>query len=61
MPAQSFGLRLSAVAEIIRMPKLSYMPLVPPSLLGLANLRGMVLPAISLRRCCIFLTPATDE
>lgn len=46
----SFGVPLAAVSEIIRMPRLSYMPLVPPSLLGLANLRGTVLPAISLRR-----------
>lgn len=57
----SFGLRLSAVAEIIRMPKLSYMPLVPPSLLGLANLRGTVLPAISLRRLLHFPDAAADE
>lgn len=47
---ESFGLMLSAVAEIIRLPHLVHMPLVPPSLLGLANLRGVVLPVISLRR-----------
>ena len=40
---------LSAVAEIIRLPNLVHMPLVPPSLLGLANLRGIVLPVVSLR------------
>ena len=44
-----FGLRLATVAEIIRLPDLAHMPLVPPSLLGLANLRGIVLPVISLR------------
>ena len=37
------------IAEIIRLPDLAHMPLVPPSLLGLANLRGIVLPVISLR------------
>jgi len=47
---ESFGLALSAVAEIIRLPKLVHMPLVPPSLLGLANLRGIVLPVVSLRK-----------
>jgi len=46
---ESFGLTLSAVAEIIRPPNLVHMPLVPPSLLGLANLRGIVLPVVSLR------------
>jgi purine-binding chemotaxis protein CheW len=46
---ESFGLRLASVAEIIRLPHLAHMPLVPPSLLGLANLRGGVLPVISLR------------
>ena len=44
-----FGLRLAAVTEITRLPELARMPLVPRCLLGLANLRGMVLPVISLR------------
>jgi purine-binding chemotaxis protein CheW len=46
----AFAFRLSEVAEIIRAPVLTRMPLVPPSLLGLANLRGVVLPVVSLRR-----------
>lgn len=46
---ESFGLRLATVAEIIRLPDLAHMPLVPPSLHGLANLRGIVLPVVSLR------------
>jgi purine-binding chemotaxis protein CheW len=45
----SFALRLVSVAEIIRLLDLAHMPLVPPSLLGLANLRGVVLPVVSLR------------
>lgn len=49
LAGESFGLTLSAVAEVIRLPKLVQMPLVPPSLLGLANLRGTVLPVVSLR------------
>ena len=44
---ESFGLRLGAVAEIIRLPELAHMPLVPASLRGLANLRGTVLPVVS--------------
>ena len=49
LAGESFALRLASIAEIIRLPVLAHMPLVPPSLLGLANLRGIVLPVISLR------------
>jgi len=49
LAGEPFALQLASVAEIIRLPHLSHMPLVPPSLLGLANLRGMVLPVIDLR------------
>ena len=49
LAGDSFALRLGGVAEIIRLPDLAHMPLVPPSLLGLANLRGVVLPVVSLR------------
>jgi purine-binding chemotaxis protein CheW len=49
LAGETFGMMLSAVAEILRLPNLVHMPLVPPSLLGLANLRGTVLPVVSLR------------
>src|SRR5215210_5089258 len=49
LAGELFGLRLATVAEIIRLPHLAHMPLVPPSLHGLANLRGSVLPVVSLR------------
>jgi purine-binding chemotaxis protein CheW len=45
-----FGFRLDDVGEIIRVPRLAHMPLGPRSLEGLANLRGEVLPVVSLRR-----------
>ena len=45
-----FGFRLDDVGEIVRLPSLAHMPLAPRSLLGLANLRGAVLPVVSLRR-----------
>ena len=44
------GFRLHDVGEIVRMPALAHMPLAPRSLLGLANLHGVVLPVVSLRR-----------
>jgi purine-binding chemotaxis protein CheW len=46
----AFALRLDDVGEIVRLPDLAHMPLAPRSLLGLANLRGAVLPVVSLRR-----------
>ncbi|MBP0463928.1 purine-binding chemotaxis protein CheW [Roseomonas sp. PWR1] len=45
-----FGVPLAEVQEIIRMPELVQVPLAPPSLEGIANLRGAVLPVSSLRR-----------
>lgn len=44
------GLPLESVQEIIRVPDLVKVPLTPPSLLGIANLRGEVLPVASLRK-----------
>lgn len=49
LAGEPFALRLATVAEIIRLPDLAHMPLVPPSLRGLANLHGIVLPVVSLR------------
>jgi purine-binding chemotaxis protein CheW len=56
-----FGFRLEHIGEIIRMPNLACMPLAPRSLLGLANLRGVVLPVVSLRRLLGLPDPPFDE
>jgi purine-binding chemotaxis protein CheW len=61
LAGQRFGLRLDVVAEIIRPPALAHMPLVPPSLLGLANLRGIVMPVVSLRALLHLPDIATDS
>jgi purine-binding chemotaxis protein CheW len=61
LAGESFALRLASVAEIIRLPDLAHMPLVPPSLLGLANLRGVVLPVISLRALLQLPSIESDE
>ena len=45
-----FASPMSPVQEIIRVPELARMPLASPALLGLANLRGRVLPIVSLRQ-----------
>jgi purine-binding chemotaxis protein CheW len=45
-----FAVDMAPVQEIIRVPKVVRVPLAPPILDGLANLRGKVLPIVSLRR-----------
>lgn len=57
----SFGFWLEDVAEILRPPRLAQMPLAPNSLLGLANLRGVVLPVVGLRRLLGSDDVAADE
>jgi purine-binding chemotaxis protein CheW len=45
-----FGVDMAPVQEIIRVPEVVHVPLAPQALLGLANLRGKVLPIVSLSR-----------
>jgi purine-binding chemotaxis protein CheW len=45
-----FAVDMAPVQEIIRLPEVVRVPLAPSTLDGLANLRGKVLPIISLRR-----------
>lgn len=47
---EGFALPMDQVAEIIRLPKSVGVPLTPNTLVGLANLRGNVLPILDLRR-----------
>jgi purine-binding chemotaxis protein CheW len=61
MAAERYAFPMSRVQEIIRMPSVVKVPLGPPSLEGLANLRGRVLPVVSLRDCCDMAATAHDE
>jgi len=56
-----FAVRLSAVQEIIRMPNLVKVPMSPPALEGLANLRGSVLPVLNLREIFHFPVALHDD
>lgn len=47
---ECFAFPMRSVLEIIRVPEAIRVPLTPRSLIGLANLRGSVLPVIDLRR-----------
>ena len=56
-----FAVDMAPVQEIIRVPEVVRVPLAPPTLDGLANLRGKVLPIISLRRVFGFTEQAHDD
>lgn len=56
---EAFAVDMAPVQEIIRVPDVVRVPLAPATLDGLANLRGRVLPIISLRR--IFGFPDCDH
>lgn len=56
-----FAVDMAPVQEIIRVPDVIRMPLAPATLDGLANLRGKVLPIISLRRMFGFAEKEHDE
>lgn len=45
-----FAVNMAAVREIIRVPDVTRVPLAPSALEGVANLRGQVVPIVSLRR-----------
>ena len=46
---ESFAIDMEMVYEIVRVPETVHVPLAPQSLKGLANLRGKILPIISIR------------
>jgi purine-binding chemotaxis protein CheW len=56
-----FAVDMAPVQEIIRVPQVVRVPLAPPSLDGLANLRGKVLPIVSLRRIFGFEERPNDD
>jgi purine-binding chemotaxis protein CheW len=58
---ERFAVALSDVQEIIRPPTVVHMPLCPGSLEGLANLRGVVLPIVNLRRAFRFAQAQADD
>jgi purine-binding chemotaxis protein CheW len=56
-----FAVDMAPVQEIIRVPEVVRVPLAPATLDGLANLRGKVLPIISLRRLFGFADREVDD
>lgn len=58
---EAFAVDLAPVQEIIRLPEVVRVPLAPPALNGLANLRGRILPIVSLRRMFGFAEQETND
>jgi len=56
-----FAVDMAPVQEIIRVPQVVRVPMAPPTLDGLSNLRGKVLPIVSLRRIFGFEERAYDD
>ncbi len=56
--AARLALPIDVVREVIRMPRLSRVPHAPPAMLGLANVRGTVVPVLS---AAILMDKAADE
>ena len=56
-----FAVEMAPVQEIIRVPDVVRVPMAPHTLEGLANLRGHVLPIVSLRRALGFDERASDD
>ncbi len=56
-----FAVEMAPVQEIIRVPSVVRVPLSPPTLEGLANLRGKVLPIVSLRRALGYAERESDD
>ncbi|GBL05923.1 chemotaxis protein CheW [Glaciecola sp. KUL10] len=59
--SEVFGFPMDQVLEIIRIPTTVAVPLTPDTLIGLANLRGGVLPIIDLRKLLEFENKALTE
>lgn len=49
-----FGIEISLIQEIIHFPEMLTVPLAPPSVRGLINLRGQIVAAVDLRRLLNF-------
>ncbi len=46
-----FGVQVETVQEVICYQQMTQVPLAPPAVRGLVNLRGQIVTAIELRRC----------
>ena len=55
-----FGIDVLRVQEVLRFQKMTRVPLAPPVIVGLINLRGQIVPALDMRHR-LGLEPRTSE
>ena len=59
---EEYGIDIMNVQEIIRPPKVTSLPCAPPHVLGIINLRGVIIPIIDLKqRLGLESSEDTDE
>jgi purine-binding chemotaxis protein CheW len=61
LDGQYFGIEVLKVQEIIRFQRMTRVPLAPPVVRGLINLRGQIVTAIDLRRRLGLKDSPTDQ
>ena len=47
---ETYGVRISAVREIVRVPEITAVPNAPEAVEGVINLRGKIIPVLDLRK-----------
>ena len=47
---ETFGVRIAAVREIVRVPEITTVPSAPDTVEGVINLRGKIIPVMDLRK-----------
>jgi purine-binding chemotaxis protein CheW len=47
---ETYGVRISAVREIVRVPEITSVPNAPEAIEGVINLRGKIIPVMDLRK-----------
>ena len=58
---KAFAVPMALVKEIVRPPRVYRLPLAPPAVWGVCNLRGAVLPVVDLRSICGYPAGETDD
>ncbi|MDI6871737.1 MAG: chemotaxis protein CheW [Bacillota bacterium] len=61
LAGEDFGVPIAQVREIIRLVPITAIPKAPPSVLGIINLRGKIIPVISLRQRFGFPKETNDD
>jgi purine-binding chemotaxis protein CheW len=56
-----FGVEVERVQEVLRYQEMTRVPLAPPVVRGLINLRGQIMTAIDLRRCLQLSEAPADQ